>query len=252
MRQFVFEHTPEIDALAQIAGNDAHYLSVVLRCKPGDTFRAIDRSGQRYICELRSVGDANCSVFVTKAPGNDNPVLLPAYPNITLYQCISKGKKMDTVVRQATEAGVNVIVPVISERTVPRYKDGDAEKKRERWDRIAREAVQQCGRSVFPTVGVPILLRYLPAPTGIGLCFHESPLENGSIHGYLSGDSDNISIVIGPEGGLSPSENEVLANIGYHFCWFGPNVLRTETAALYSIAAVMTVIMERDSWRKQS
>jgi 16S rRNA (uracil1498-N3)-methyltransferase len=163
---------------------------------------------------------------------------------------------MDTIVRQAVEAGVGRIVPVQSEYTVPRFDEESSEKKRLRWLRIARQAMQQSGRQKAVEIEIPVSLQELPriwsglsVPEDVCLVFHEKQLSATGLHRLLSPPPRAIGICIGPEGGFSPDEAASLLHSGFQPVYINTNILRTETAALYAVAAVQTVILEKDSWK---
>jgi len=80
------------------------------------------------------------------------------------------------------------------------------------------------------------------------LFFHQTPLDKGSLHGYLFSRPQAVGLVVGPEGGLSPAEVERLQARGARPVWLGPFVLRAETASLYAIAAVNTILQETPEW----
>lgn len=174
----------------------------------------------------------------------------PRQPAIQLLQCLPKGRKMDLIVRQAVEAGVESVVPVVSERCV--VVPDEAPAKRERWVRIAREALQQSGKLRLPSIQEPTpLARAATLGEGdIGLLFHEEPLGAASLHRVLAGTppGSRICLLIGPEGGLSPREVESLVGAGFRPVFLGETILRTETAALYAVAAVRTILREMGEW----
>ncbi|MBN1410740.1 MAG: 16S rRNA (uracil(1498)-N(3))-methyltransferase [Spirochaetales bacterium] len=227
---------------------DFHYLHHVLRLKKGNIFRGIDLKGNLYsltVVEcLKDRLTAECRF--------ERKVARPA-PFLSLCQCLPKGKKMDTIVRQATEAGVSEIIPVISEFTVPVYESGrDARSKNDRWQRIVREAVQQSGNVFIPEVREPVPLTELtrePAGRGISLFFHNEKLKGESLHEYLSDVPSSISFLIGAEGGLSGREIDFLLEKEFKPVYLGQNVLRTETAALFALASIKIILFERHDWR---
>jgi 16S rRNA (uracil1498-N3)-methyltransferase len=171
---------------------------------------------------------------------------------IHLFQCLLKGKKMDAVVRQAVEAGVHRIVPVASEHAVAQYDQATRQKKRRRWDAVIREAVQQSGSRVVTEVEEPADISKIPGmwnSNDPGLFFHQQPLEQSSLHRYLSQYPRRVAVAIGPEGGFSPGEIELLTDAGFLPVYLNTNVLRAETAAVYAIGAVQTILTERAFWR---
>ncbi|WP_455381358.1 RsmE family RNA methyltransferase [Salinispira pacifica] len=252
----------------ELSGSDFHYLCRVRRMRPGDGCDAVDRAGRFYRLTVESVGQDRCTVRLEPAREDlrqaraSGPLPGPetGFPDITLFQCLPKGSKLDLIVRQATETGVSRIVPLLSEHTAASAESAAATGRRvDRWRRIAREALQQSGARRLPEISAPVPFAELErswagGEGAVGLFFHErpvelKPLEQRTLHEYLSADPKRIAIVIGPEGGLSNSEIERLLQSGFEPVYLGPQVLRTETAALYAIAAVQIVLLEKEKWR---
>jgi 16S rRNA (uracil1498-N3)-methyltransferase len=162
---------------------------------------------------------------------------------------------MDLVVRQAAEAGVTAVIPLLSSRSAARGDDTGRE-RRSRWDRVVREALQQSGSSVSTKVFEPIPLQELGKvlaslgldPESPRILFHEAPLAQSSLHGYLSQAPRAIALCVGPEGGFAPDEVEFLIAEGFHPLRFAGAILRAETAALYAVAAAEVILSERSSW----
>ena len=189
------------------------------------------------------------------APGVSMPPL-PAvpegFPAIVLFQWLLKGPKMDQVIRQATETGVSVIVPVSGERCLPR-ETGRAE----RWSRIVREARQQSGSPVPTSVAesVPvssiagIWRNFSEGKRNAAFVLTEAPLARKTLHEYLVNGVGLVALATGPEGGMSSSELDDLSRAGFSCVHFRTNILRAETAALSGIAAVQTAITESEKWQ---
>jgi 16S rRNA (uracil1498-N3)-methyltransferase len=243
-----------------IGRQESRYLLRVLRLSAGDRFPAMDASGREL--ELAIGEDTAEGLWLNPVPSGteSSPPAMPflAAPadlpgsgdlRITLYQCISKGRRMDAAVRMAAEAGVARIVPVLSERSVARTaQDGE---KAARWARIVREARQQSGSRVNTEISAVIGIENVPADwreRGPAIFFHERPLAETGLHGYLNDAPPEAAALVGPEGGLSENETRALSRAGWSPAWFGPRVLRTETAAIYAIAALQTVFRERRLW----
>jgi len=225
----------------------------------GERIPGLTAQGKRVELTIVARDARSCLLRVEEA-GSSKPAGAPApsdglsraLPRITLYQCLPKGRKLDLIIRQATEVGVARIVPVESAHSIPRYAGEESQAKTARWKRIVREALQQSGNIVVPEVSGPITLETLPedwGARGIGLFFHERPLANTTLHEYLFSDATDVALVIGPEGGLSPEEVETLHRAGFGGIYLGENVLRVETAALFAVAAVRVVFLEKDAWR---
>lgn len=226
-----------------------HYLTNVLRLKQGNSFDGQDLKGTLYNLKIISVSRQSLVLECKEKKVHRRKAL----PEITLYQCICKGKKMDRIIRQATEIGVTAIIPVISEYTIPRMDRKDIKNKIERWQRIVREAVQQSASSVVTKITTPKMLTDLEKSKDrnkINLFFHQIPLETQTLHEYLSGYPSRISLVIGPEGGLSEKETELLIEKGFRPVFLQTNILRAETAAVYGLSTVQTILMEREFWKE--
>lgn len=254
MRQLVLPDSFSGEPEFQLDGEDAHYLVRVLRFGVDDSFPAVDRDGVHYHCTLLSVGEmVRIRVQQKGAPTSSGP-------SIHICQAIPKGRKLDDVVRRCTEAGVRSLEPVLTDYTVVRLDEDRVSKKLSRWRRIAREAVQQSGAPVPVEVGEPKSLEdWLHARSGkrtearsLRLVLHQAPLVQASLHRYLAEEVDEIELVIGPEGGLSDRELAFLRDAGYKPVYLGPQVLRTETVALYVTAAVKTILLEKSEWLLKS
>ncbi|MBT3271515.1 MAG: RNA methyltransferase [Spirochaetales bacterium] len=163
---------------------------------------------------------------------------------------------MDLIIRQATETGIFGVVPVESQHCIPRGATRGASRdntKHERRLRIARQAMQQSGSPVAPEINNTIPFSGFPAvwehyQAGIhedkvaGLFFHQVPIGDMSLEVILSVNPKLIGIFIGPEGGFSEKEVTTLLQSSFQPVYIRTNVLRTETAALYAIAAVQTIV----------
>ncbi len=156
---------------------------------------------------------------------------------------------MDLIIRQAVEAGVERIVPLVSDHAVAHPDEGSA--RLERWRRIAREAREQSGASRPALIEPPARLdeAVKRERSGTAIFFHEEPAGGSPLHEILAGAVGPLVVLIGPEGGLSPREAALLASSGFRQAWLGDGVLRTETAALFALAAVRTIVRERETWR---
>jgi len=247
MKQFLLPSSYAGEARISLTGEDRRYLTRVLRLREGAGILAIDVKGLRYGMTIVRVDKSQCVVELH--PDRDGDVPQAAF-SLTLLQCLPKGRKIDLIIRQATEAGVSRIVPLFSERSLVRPADEAV--RQARLARVAREALQQSGNARLPVIEEPRSLASLaagPGDWGTALFFHEERLAAGSLHELLAEQNDRVSILVGPEGGLSPAEVDLLMAAGFRPAHLGSGVLRVETAALYAIAAVRTIVQEKDAWR---
>ena len=243
MKQFVLPDRHNGAERVYLTGREYHYLVRVRRYSVGDSFPAIGRAGETYHATVDEIGSDSVSLrlqgVAEDRPGDDVQIIL--------YQCVPKARKFDGIVRQATEAGASVVVPVKSRYAIPE----PGEKQYERWVRIAREAVQQSGAGRVTEIRRVIAIDDIDPiadPRTVGLFFHQIPLETSTLHGYLTQRPGTVSLVVGPEGGLSDTELALLRRKGFLPAYLGPRVLRTETAAVFAIAAIRVILMESSAW----
>ncbi len=253
MRQFILPEACAGEGEIRLTGADSKYLLKVLRLKTGAEFPAVDKAGKPYILTITEEGGdylkANLREDAAAASSN-----IIDKAKIILIQCLPKGKKLEMIVRQAVEAGVAMIIPVESENTVPVIKGERSGKRQQRLQKIAAEAAQQSGNRGIPVILEPAAISDLPEILkqneieGMKLFFHQDQLAKASLHRYLNDSPETVSILIGPEGGISPAETDFLLASGFYPVYLGGNVLRTETAAIYALGAVKTILLEKDEW----
>lgn len=216
----------------RLEGADAHYAKDVLRLKPGAEVWLYDGAGVRAAARVQASGRRDVELLVLEL----EVLPPPPPPAITLLQALGKGEKMDAVVRQATELGVARIVPVHTERSVPR-----GEGRVERWRTIADDAVRVSGRAHRPVIDeVRPLDEVLGAPRAERALV--LALEQGEDLVRALGRSEPIprtlEVLIGPEGGLEPNEVEAAVSAGFLRAHLGPYTLRTETAGPALVAMI--------------
>ena len=190
MRQFVLPPDYDGGDRIRISGADGKYILRVLRLTEGREFPATDRGGRRYTLKITETGtDAGGDWF--SAACSPRAERGESMPDIILLQCLPKGKKLETIIRQAVDAGAAMIIPVESEHSVARIMDDKNSKKTARLQKIAEEAAQQSGNRGVPEIFEAVRMIDLPAflekqqIDGIKLFFHQERLEQGSLHGYL-------------------------------------------------------------------
>lgn len=232
-------HGPRI----MVSGDDLRHIRSVLRKQPGDTLILLDGQGMEYTVRIAAMERSEIITEIASEARRES-----RYPLVTLGQGLPKSEKMDWIVQKATELGVSSIVPLVTERTIVKIRDG--EKRISRWRKIAREAAMQSNRSDIPEVDHirtfhDFIMTLDPGPMTL-LLF---PWEEGTvpIKSVLRGSLEvkNIIVLIGPEGGFSPKEAEAAGERNFHAVSLGPNILRTETAAI----AAMSMILYETSTR---
>lgn len=222
------------DGRAYIAGADALHIAKALRMRPGEALTLCDGKGTDFDGVLETVTDRQVTVRISASrPSQAEPTLA-----VTLYQGLPKGDKMDWIIQKAVELGVTAVVPVATRRSVARL-EGKADKKQERWQRIAAEAAGQCGRGILPAVERPLswnqaLSRLSGEPA---LVFYEGggrPLRE-----LVTPSTRRLSVFVGPEGGFDPEEIDAIRRQGGGVATLGPRILRCETAPLAALTLLM-------------
>ncbi|MCW8888971.1 MAG: 16S rRNA (uracil(1498)-N(3))-methyltransferase, partial [Gammaproteobacteria bacterium] len=190
--------------------------------------------GGEYSATIQSIDKRDCQVSIDQFI--DRNVESPL--DITLLQGISKGDKMDYTVQKAVELGVNRIVPLLTERSVVKLDLKRSQKKQQHWQGIAISAAAQSGRNRVATVDPIITLsEYLQTPENSSVA--KLILSPSSALGFNSVSRNlSLNLLIGPEGGLSDSEERAANNVGFNAVRFGPRVLRTETAAIAALGLI--------------
>jgi 16S rRNA (uracil1498-N3)-methyltransferase len=254
MKRFILPREPGGDGRVQLSGDDYHYLVRVRRLAQGETFPALCPGGEEVLVRVLSVDQGILTGKCSPAGASGRPEL----PPVILFQALPKGGKMDLIVRQAAEGGLAEIVPFTAEHSIPRPEGGGAGISRlRRWERIIREARQQSGSrtatALRPLLRPEGLFEYWETlkaryPAALGLLFHQVPLAQASLHGYLGSNPEAVVLAIGPEGGFSPGEVSRFLTAGFKPLTIGETVLRTETAALYGAAAIRIILLESASW----
>jgi 16S rRNA (uracil1498-N3)-methyltransferase len=220
-----------------LAGSAAGHITRVLRLRVGEPVTAFNGQGGQFAARIEQVHGSQ----VTLAVGEHTDTEHESPVAITLAQGVSRGERMDLVVQKATELGVAQITPLLTTRSVVRLDDAQAQKKAQHWRAIAVSACEQCGRNRVPHIAAPAplhaWLRGLretpPAPQSQRLLL--SPVADTDLKA-LAGPLAAITVLIGPEGGLSDEEHEAAGAAGFTGLRLGPRVLRTETAALAALA----------------
>lgn len=229
--------------------------------------RVLDEKSSRYLARVRRLAagaklevfdpktmiEADAMVVKVRGPnevtieiGELREVERSTQREVRLVQCVGKGYKLDAVVRDATELGVTLIQPAISQRTV---KESGAS-QHARLERVALDAARQCGRPDVPKLLDPCgLEEALRASTATHkLCLH--PRAEASFRRVVEsiGAEDSIDVVIGPEGGFSDEETGLAQELGYALVRLGVWTMRTETAATAALGALLiTAAVEPDA-----
>jgi 16S rRNA (uracil1498-N3)-methyltransferase len=222
-------------ALSLPAGAARHVQ--VLRMQPGDVITLFNGEGGEFDATVTRMGRSDVDVEV----GAHRAVEREAARAVHLLAGITANERMDWLVEKATELGVASITPLVAERSVLKLKGDRAEKKLAHWQAVAVAAAEQCGRNRVPTVHAAVTLAewLKKAPPGERwvLSLSEGTQPLAQVQGQATGKPmAPVTVLRGPEGGLSPSEEAAALTAGFVPVTLGPRVLRAETAPLAVLA----------------
>ena len=228
--------TSDIQAhTAAVRGEDVKHISRVLRLRIGDCVQLCD--GQGNECDASVSAIAPDAVTFETQPwrrAKSEPDV-----SVTLFQCLPKAGKMETIIQKCVELGACGFVPVQSERCVVVLKP-PYEGRIERWQRVSEEAAKQSRRGIVPVVALPEPLKSLDfSAFDTVLVAYENERTVSLKQALRSGAHKTIAIVIGPEGGFSEEEIAILTTRGATSVSLGTRILRTETAGMAMLAQIM-------------
>jgi 16S rRNA (uracil1498-N3)-methyltransferase len=228
------------NGLAEIHGEEARHLTRVLRVEPGQQYEISDNHAA-YLAEIAEARGERV-VFRIVEPIPAPPPVAP----ITLLASIVKFDRFEWIVEKSTELGVERIVPVAATRTEKGLFEASA-KRAERWLRIARESSQQSRRVRMPAILPAVRFERAIAETAEYRCF----LDEGAAPPLLAtlpaerATTDRIAVLLGPEGGWTDAERQLATASGWRAASLGPQILRTETAAVAALAILANAWMAR-------
>jgi 16S rRNA (uracil1498-N3)-methyltransferase len=238
-----------------LAGEKAHYLSAVLRCKKGDELIVFDGNGNCVLTAIERVDKREVIAEVIR----HFPCDFESPVHIILVQGLLKGEKMDWVIQKTTELGVREIIPVITERSQVRET-----RKAARWRKIAEEASRQSGRSVVPVVHEPLELKEFLRRNEFNRHGDAETRRCGDVKGFVFWEDgwasfneavkkisvspghpftvSPIHLLIGPEGGFTHDEVALAEENSFLVVSLGKRILRAETAAISAVTLVQFLL----------
>ena len=218
-----------------ISDRSAHYLSRVLRVAAGQTIVLFNGDGHDYVAEVVRPGKKQIVLSVISRL----PATAESGIEITVVQAISRGERMDQTLQKCTELGVTAFQPLFSERVEVRLRAEKLSRRVEHWQGVVVSACEQSGRAVIPEVRTPLDFgdwistdysgRRLVLAPGADTPLARTNLEN------------QVQIAIGPEGGFTDIELELMVSHAVEAVSLGPRVLRTETAAPAAVAVLQAL-----------
>lgn len=241
LQRYFLDEPFDESGIAEITGDDRKHIVHVMRMGVNDKLIAVS-AGEAYLALITQI---DMDYVVIQKQGqelskNELPV------TVTIACGLAKGDKHDLIVQKGTELGLFAMIPFKAERSIVKWDDKKGGKKIERLQKIAKQAAEQCHRTVIPKIDNPKTLRQLIASSGdydVLLFADEEDAKSADPHRTRDRvkaitDQQKVLIVFGPEGGISRNESEELLAAGFLPVALGPRILRTETAPLYFLSAI--------------
>lgn len=212
--------------------NDSYHIKKVMRMNISDKIEIV-HDKKLYICEINSFDPVEASIIESKEDYNESDV------NVILVQSMVNEQKMDLILQKATELGVYKLVPYKAVNCVVKEND-KINKKVSRWQFIVKEASEQSKRNIIPEVSLPVSLSDLCKMQGDIKMICSVNQKTKNIKKCIQGVKGcaTIILVIGPEGGFDPKEEETLMENGFISTSLGSRVLRTETAGICALSMI--------------
>ncbi|WP_105566575.1 16S rRNA (uracil(1498)-N(3))-methyltransferase [Microbacterium halophytorum] len=217
----------------ELTGAEAHHAAAVRRVRAGERVTVTDGRGAWATGEVEASDAA--SVVIRVASREDRRA---AEPRLVLVQALAKGDRDEMAVQAATELGVDEVVPWQAARSVSRWEGKKLVKGRERWAAIVREAAKQAHRAWVPEVAEPVTTTQLAARAAAGGMLLLDPWASTSLTAAELPSSGEVTLVVGPEGGIADEEIARLEAAGARAVRLGETVLRTSTAGPAALAVL--------------
>jgi 16S rRNA (uracil1498-N3)-methyltransferase len=247
MHCFYTEKENISDGLVKLRGKDVNHIKNVLRLEAGEELTVCDGDGTFFRCELTKVSSDCVTARVLEETKSSTELKV----KITLFQGLPKKDKLELVIQKAVELGVTEVIPVATRFCVAKIEDEKKEKKKlERWQAISEAAAKQSGRGRIPKIGKVLSFQEaLEKGSQMELCLipYEKAEGMESFKNALKqcetlAEGSRIGIFIGPEGGFSEEEIQK-AEAAHATCIsLGKRILRTETAGLCVLSALMLTL----------
>jgi 16S rRNA (uracil1498-N3)-methyltransferase len=233
--RFYIDQNLVVDANLELSPELAHYVGNVLRLKIGAPIILFNGNGNDYPAEIVDIHKRKATAVVN----SQISLSLESPLHIHLGQGVSKGDRMELALQKAVELGVAEITPVITENCNVKLDQARWEKKYQSWLKLIIAACEQSQRNVLPKLHMPVSMQQWLGQTSELSKVILAPGAKTYL-GNLHKPQKGFRLIIGPEGGLSEQEVYTAQELGYQASNIGPRILRTETAAIASIAILQS------------
>jgi 16S rRNA (uracil1498-N3)-methyltransferase len=224
--------SPAIGDVAVIGGGEARHAVTVSRLAVGEVVRVGNGLGMIASGTVTAVAPAEFRFEVETIETIERPS-----PAIWLAQALAKGDRDELAIQAATELGVDGIIPWTAARSISRWEGAKVAKGQERWSAVVREATKQSARAWLPEVAPLVSTKQLAELAETARMIVLDPLADSSLT-ETELDHREIVLVVGPEGGISPAEFDLLHSAGATNARLGGSILRTSTAGPAAIAVL--------------
>lgn len=219
-----------------LSADDLYHIKTVMRMKPSDKIEVIYQK-ELYICELSNQYEAE---IVEKISSENNQLR-----EITLVVPLLKEQKMDLVLQKSTELGVARIIPIVTERSIVKFDETKKTKKIIRWQKIIKEASEQSKRLDIPILNTIKILEDLKDLDGLKIvCSTAQNIDTLKKVLKNHKNCDKVTVLIGPEGGLTADEEEKLVSYGFVRVTLGKLIMRVETVPMFVLSSLNYENME--------
>ena len=241
MPRFFVKSEQIVEETIYIVGEDVKHIKNVLRKQIGDIIEICNQeTGKSYKCEISEIREQQITNSIIEEIENQENKI-----KVDIYQGLPKADKMELIIQKSIELGVNAIIPVEMKRCIVKLDEKSANKKIERWQKIAESAAKQSGRNTVPEIRQIIKIEDIAtlkdSYDSIIVCY-ENEKENyikSELLKLKNKEQVHIAIIIGPEGGLEEKDVEYLKQNGAKIVTLGNRILRTETVALNLLSIIM-------------
>ncbi|OIQ02422.1 MAG: 16S rRNA (uracil(1498)-N(3))-methyltransferase [Zetaproteobacteria bacterium CG06_land_8_20_14_3_00_59_53] len=220
-----------------IPADQAHYLRHVMRLNSGDMLTIFNGLGGESLASISGLAKtyASCRIESCDAVNRELPF------GVHIIQCANKSEKIETVLQKCTELGAAGFQIAASERSQFRLPEAKREARLERWQKIIIEAAEQSGRTAIPSLAYRNSLADVQWQPQAFALHPVAALPFSAVRGDIA-SAAGISLAIGPEGGFSERDLQLLRAAGCRTLSFGPRIMRTETAAPALLAGIAAVL----------
>jgi 16S rRNA (uracil1498-N3)-methyltransferase len=227
------DHTLNVGERYRLDERVAHHVSKVLRLRANASLVVFNGHGGEYLAHLEQDDRRSMHVRVDEFVDicRESPVA------VTLAQGLARGERMDFVIQKGVELGVDRIDPVATKHSAVRLSGERAERRHAHWQNVATHACEQSGRNEIPRIAKLQDFGTWLQGAGEGLRIALDPTST-TLMSDVGNGARAVTVLVGPEGGLSEEELLQAERAGFVRVGFGPRILRTETAALAAIVAV--------------